>query len=67
MDAPNLQNSIVTVDDIEFVSSVENGTAIWAVVALNVETGRVWFGEEEARVALGGESATQEVEVINFL
>lgn len=54
LDAPNLQNAVVAVDDVEFVSSVENGAAIWAIVALNVETGRIWLGEEKTRVALGG-------------
>jgi hypothetical protein len=67
LDSPDLENSRLDLQQLELVLPKENGASVRAVVALDVETRRIWFREEDPTVSLRAQNSCQEVEVIHLL
>jgi hypothetical protein len=65
--SPDLEDASLRLEKLELFLPEEDGTAVWAVVALYVKTRRVGLREEHPAVALRAEDGLQEVEVIHFL
>jgi len=64
---PDLENPRHCLQHLKFVLPEEDGTAVWSIIALYIQTRRIRFREEHSVVTLRAQDGSEEVEVIHFL